>query len=137
MLLGGEILLMEVVLDHLVGFIFAGVSLAMSSIGTAVYLYIKRKDEQMEVVFKELKTLKLGVHSILFDILTGIYSEKADVGYCNIEDRKKIEKLYGVYRKLGGNGTVEVLMEKLQELPTEQRSSLEKVMYAKDIRNIQ
>ena len=137
MFLGGGKLLTEIILNYLVEAIVGGISLAASSIAGAIYLYIKRKDEQISSMHHELKILKQGVNGVLFDILTNIYEEKCRSGYCDIDDRKKIEKLHFAYHKLGGNGTVDGLMEKLQELPTEAKTVLRKVKYAKNIRGNQ
>jgi len=128
---------MEIILAHLTEAIVGGVSLAVSSLASAVYLYIKRQDEQIDSMHQELAVLKQGVNGVLFDILTNIYSEKSNSGYCTIEDRKKLEKLHTAYHKLGGNGTVDVLMEKVQELPIEPKTVQRKVKYAKNIRGAQ
>lgn len=127
-------MLLEIILNHFIEVILGGITLAISSIISAVYLYIKRQDEQIKLMYKELTVLKQGVNGVLFDILTNMYHEKSNNGYCSIEDRKKLEKLHNAYHELGGNGTIDVLMEKMQELPTEPKANLRRVKHANNIR---
>lgn len=71
--------------------------------------------------FRQVRALKLGLRALLRDRLVQAYNQYMDKGYCPIYARENIQGLYQQYERLGGNGTIGGLMEKLRGLPTDER----------------
>lgn len=111
-------MLTEIILDNLVELIIGGIGLALSSFASALYIYLKRKDEQTQKLLKQIKTIERGISSILAESLIKQYNTALNKGYCTIDDRKQLVKLHEIYHDLGGNGVVDKIMTKLHEMPT-------------------
>ena len=86
-------------------------------IATTVFSFVVKK---LAKKINEQESVKLGVQALLRDSITNQYTNYMDKGYCPIYARENLEALAKEYYNLGGNGVVHNLMDKLQELPTEE-----------------
>ena len=70
----------------------------------------------------KLKAVENGTQALLRSQIITIYNKYINKEYMPIYERENLEHLYIEYKVLGGNGVIENLMEKLDELPTEERN---------------
>lgn len=68
---------------------------------------------------KEEKAIKNAVLAILRNELVRLYREYEIKGTLPILDKENIEAMFNEYKHLGGNGTVEHLINELLKLPTQ------------------
>ena len=47
------------------------------------------------------------------------YDDYMARGYCEVHEKVSVDEQYKVYHKLGGNGTITAIHEKIMDLPTE------------------
>lgn len=59
-----------------------------------------------------------GTRSLLRADIIRSYEKYMEKGYCPIYARDALELEYAAYHKLGGNGTITDLMQRLRDLPT-------------------
>ena len=64
------------------------------------------------------KAIEEAVQALLRNELIRRYREYKAKGEMTILDRENIEAMFKQYKNLGGNGTVEELMDELLEVPT-------------------
>ena len=60
-----------------------------------------------------------GVQALLRSQIIALYNKYTEKGYMPIYERENLEHLYIEYKALGGNGVIESLKSKLDDLPTE------------------
>lgn len=65
------------------------------------------------------RLIKEGLCALLKDKILQRYEKCTEGGYCSIELREDIEKMYTEYKAFGGNGVITNVMEKLRAMPTE------------------
>jgi len=77
-------------------------------------------------IIKEIKkqrakqiSVEKGVQALLRNELLRCYKEFKTKGSLSIMDKENIEHMFQEYKNLGGNGTVEKLINELLELPTD------------------
>lgn len=75
-------------------------------------MYKKIKDTQSELVAS-----KYGIRGILRDRIIQMYNYHSNKGYCPIYELENALSMYKEYKALGGNGTIEGLIQDLQKLP--------------------
>jgi len=81
---------------------------------TAAYRKI-RKEQQMTAAKNE--AIEAGILGILHDRLQQLCTKHLENKYITVDDLENLEKLYKPYRGLGGNGTIEKLYKRCQNLP--------------------
>ena len=64
--------------------------------------------------------MELGTQALLRAQIIHIYNKYIEKGYVPIYERENVNELYEQYKNLGGNGTIKTLMQKLDDLPTEE-----------------
>jgi hypothetical protein len=67
---------------------------------------------------KRNKATQDGVKALLRDRIIALYDKYMDKGYMPIHTRENVQELYKEYKKLGGNGVIDHLIEDLYSLPT-------------------
>jgi len=89
-----------------------------------IILYFERKDdkidkiaEDMEIVKEELRQQKKTDMLILRDRLNQILRYYLEKGYCSMDERDNIAKMYEQYQLRGGNGAMQEFMDRLCSLP--------------------
>lgn len=60
-----------------------------------------------------------GVQALLRSSLVSSYERAIERKYAPIYERENVEKMFNEYKKLGGNGTIDHLVEELNNLPTQ------------------
>lgn len=78
----------------------------------------------LALAFQRLVAIRHGVKALLRDRIVQAYAYYTDRGYCPIYARDTIEELYLQYHRLGGNGTVTKLHDRLCALPTKEGDDL-------------
>ena len=73
------------------------------------------------MLFRKYKATQNGVQALLRNAIIASFNKHMEKGYMPIYERENIQKMFEEYRKLGGNGTVLTLMEKLEGLPTREK----------------
>ena len=63
--------------------------------------------------------------ALLHDKLFYLCEKHIELGYISIEDLENIDYLIIPYKKMGGNGTVELLYEKVKKLPHKKPEEVE------------
>ena len=94
--------------EWLFGIVCAGLTLA--------YRRMSAKAKQDRAV---QQAVRLGVEALLDDRIVQLYKQYESQGYCPIDARRSLEKLYNAYHALGGNGTNTDLINKIKGFPTE------------------
>jgi len=92
--------------------IFAGVDFILILLG---YGFFGKKFHKSD---KNQKAIKNSVEALLRHAIIQTYNQHVDKGYIPIHERQNVESLFTEYKILGGNGTINNLVEKLRELPT-------------------
>lgn len=70
-------------------------------------------------VDKEEQAMRDGMQSLLRMKIIHIYEECVIAGYCSIEKREALKRIYEAYHGLDGNGVATGLYNKTLALPTE------------------
>lgn len=65
------------------------------------------------------QAVRFGVEALLDDRIVQLYGYYAAQGYCPIDGRRSLEKLYNAYHALGGNGTNTDLINQIRGFPVE------------------
>lgn len=68
-------------------------------------------------IFKQYISLKNGLKALLKNEIVRIYDRQEELGYCPSYMKENIKEMYENYHKLGGNGLVTKMINKLYELP--------------------
>ena len=91
--------ILDGILHYYLGFALAGLT------GFVIYL------------FKYMRSLQRGVKAILRNNIIHVYNASTERGYMPIYEQDALNALYDSYKGMGGNGTIERLMEELERLP--------------------
>ena len=87
---------------------------------TALY---RKLAKQMQEEREKRKAADDGLQALLRDRIVETYNQYyVEKKYCPIYVKENVDSMYNAYHKLGGNGTVTSLKEKIDALPTEIRS---------------
>lgn len=92
-----------------------GVSGIISTFVNRKLLKLEQRQQEQEERYKAVEN---GVQALLRANIINIYNKYTDRGEIPIYERENVEHLYKEYKTLGGNGVVESLVEKLEDLPT-------------------
>lgn len=68
-------------------------------------------------IFKQYISLKNGMIALLRNEIIRIYDNQILLGYCSNYMKENIREMYENYHKLGGNGFITKLVNKLYDLP--------------------
>lgn len=85
---------------------------------------LHRKDAELlknslDEMNQVLVILKNAQQAILRDRIIQMYNIYKEKGYMPIYARESLEHMFNEYKKLGGNGVIKTLVERLYQLPTE------------------
>lgn len=80
--------------------------------------YQKLKNVEKQTLDKE-QAMYDGMRSLLRDLITDVYYESKEKGYCRLYKRDNLEDAYKHYKALGGNGVITDLHDKIIQLPTD------------------
>lgn len=61
-----------------------------------------------------------GVQALLRNEIIRTYEKCVAQGYCSIETKENVQRLYEAYHALGGNGTITELVNRLLKMPEEE-----------------
>lgn len=75
----------------------------------------------LSYMIKQYIGLKHGMKALLRNEIVRVFNYQTEVGYCPSYMKENIKELYENYHKLGGNGMVTTMVNKLYELPNEKR----------------
>lgn len=73
-------------------------------------------------IFKQYIGLKNGMIALLRNEIIRIYDKQEELGFCPSYMKENIKEMYENYHKLGGNGMVTKIVNKLYELPNVKES---------------
>ena len=79
----------------------------------------KGHEEEKEEAEKKEKALADGVQALLRESIVTNYNRYSDRGYCPIDAKESIKKVYKSYEALDGNDVAHDLYEKLLKMPTD------------------
>ena len=97
---------MKIAIKDIILFVFG-----TCGVGTAIVAYVK--------IFKNrLSATEKGVQALLRAEIIRLYNKYIDLKAIPIYERENLEHLFVEYKALGGNGVIDSLIEKLNELPT-------------------
>ena len=99
-----------------------GVSSIISAFINRKLIAVYKRQEEQEL---RQKAVENGMQALLRANIISIYNKYMERGYVPIYERENIDHLYKEYKTLGGNGVVESLIEKLDDLPTPRHSDSE------------
>ena len=68
-------------------------------------------------MFKQYLGLKNGMKALIRNEIIRIYDKQTELGYCPSYMKENIKEMYENYHKLGGNGLVTKMVNKIYELP--------------------
>ncbi len=68
-------------------------------------------------IFRQYMGLKNGIKALLSNEIIRLYEVYIDFGYCPSYIKENIEGIYKSYHKLGGNGMITSMVNKIYELP--------------------
>ena len=97
---------MKIAIKDIILFVFG-----TCGVGTAIVAYIK-------TFKKRLSATEKGVQALLRAEIIRLYNKYIELKVIPIYERENLEHLFVEYKALGGNGVIESLKEKLDELPT-------------------
>ena len=72
-------------------------------------------------LWTQFTAFRHGMVALLRAQIVAEYNKYSVAGYCPIYARENVDALYKQYHKLGGNGQITGLFEKLMALPTEKK----------------
>lgn len=101
----------EIVVAKVIGLVFSGVILVLSTILNGMRKSFKH-------VKMEQESFRLGMQALLRDRIVQAYNHHCETGYVPIYARENIEEMYRQYKNLGGNGVVKDLVHRIMNLPT-------------------
>ena len=87
-----------------------------SGLLTGLGLIVKRMWQQQKQEDLRQKAIELGIQALLRDRVVQAYYNYTDRGWITLHGLEAAEKMYTEYHNLGGNGTVNKLMEDLLEV---------------------
>lgn len=96
------------IINHILPEIFMGIITLICGVFYKCIKHIKEQSEQIKTSNKYL--IKKAIEDD--------YRKFMELGYCGIKERKECTEIYKHYKKLGGNGGIEKIMEEIHELPT-------------------
>lgn len=96
---------MEIIYSVVVGYYIELVLVAMT--GSMIY------------IFKYMRALNRGVKAILRNSIIHVYNTSIERGTMPIYEQDSLENLFLSYKGMGGNGTVDKLMEEMHNMPTQ------------------
>jgi hypothetical protein len=73
----------------------------------------------------DAEATKAGVRALLQDRIIQVYKYHKSRNCVDLYDRKIVDDMYQQYKKLGGNGMIEDIMDKLLDLPISCQDELE------------
>lgn len=91
----------------------------MQAVYTAAVLIVGYLWRSLKAAKNDNQLIKDGLCALLRDKILQRYEQCMNGGYCSIELREDMGKMYDDYIALGGNGVIKTVMAKLKELPTE------------------
>jgi hypothetical protein len=91
----------------------------MIVIGIFLNYKINGQRKRIDVSKDRINATQEGVQALLRDALVNAYDRAMEYGSCSISKRESVEKMFTQYHKLGGNGTIGDLIEKMNALPTD------------------
>lgn len=97
--------------------------LALGGITSAGGFLYRRLSKRIRMNKEAEKAMQEGVVALLADRMTHLHNYYLDKGCCPIYAKRNAESLYKAYHKLGGNGTVTELYNRLMAMPTEKREA--------------
>lgn len=74
-------------------------------------------DDTLKTVVELLQLHSTAMISMLYDRLNQAYIYFDGRGYCTPQDRHNCQKMFKIYREMGGNDNMENIMERLLALP--------------------
>ncbi len=86
--------------------------LIVAALGGAYKLLSAR----VKAILKEHSAIREGMLALIREGIISAYKRCEDRGYCPIYELENVNKLYKEYKKLGGNGTVDELVEDLRDM---------------------
>ena len=98
-------------IEALFGVIAAGLTYGYNRIAKRVALLQNRWEAVQD-----------GLQAMLRDHLVAAYEKATDRGYVPFYERESIEKMYVQYKKLGGNGSIDHLLDEINDLPSQRVS---------------
>lgn len=72
--------------------------------------------KKLKIVLLEIQASNEGTRMLLKDRIKMAYNYYAKNGFCTIEEFEDVSEMFEEYKKLGGNGTIPNVMEKLKKL---------------------
>ncbi|HAM62111.1 MAG TPA: hypothetical protein DCP62_00125 [Erysipelotrichaceae bacterium] len=69
---------------------------------------------------KQLKSMKNALVALLRNAIVSAYNKSVERKFAPIFERENVQKLFDEYKILGGNGTIDHLIDEFHELPTHQ-----------------
>lgn len=91
----------------------------LKSIGSRVEQF----GELQEQNAKDIKLCQIGIQAEIKNTLKVNYESWIKKGYAPIDAKDDLEKMYGVYHKLGANGVMDSIRERFLALPEEKPKS--------------
>ena len=67
-----------------------------------------------------------GLQSVLRNDIHDAYHKHTEKGFCTVEEKENIQKLYKHYKNLEGNGTADRLVDEINKMPTSGRKDNKK-----------
>lgn len=103
---------------EILGFIFGAIGIG-GIISAYINKKIKKVEDKQECQKAKQSAIEKGVQALLRSNIITLYNKYIDKGHMPIYERENLEHSYIEYKALGGNGVIENLKEKLDNLPTE------------------
>lgn len=72
-------------------------------------------------IFKQYIGIKRGMKALLRNEIIRIYDKQIELSYCPSYMKENIKEMYDNYHRLGGNGMVSTMVDKLYQLPNKPR----------------
>lgn len=69
-------------------------------------------------MFKQYIGVKSGIKALLSNEIVRLYELYAELGYCPSYIKENVEEIYKNYHRLGGDGMITSMVNKLYELPS-------------------
>lgn len=91
--------------------------MALAAMITYIKMSRKQTHDDRQAVVAHDAAMTQGLNALLRDRLLTGYRQAEEQGYLKAADRENLEHMYKAYTKLGGNGVVRHLHEKIIALP--------------------
>lgn len=72
----------------------------------------------MRKISVKMEAVGGGLQSVLRNDIHGAYYKHMREGCCSVESRENVDKLHTYYKDLGGNGSVDRMVDEIMCLPT-------------------